>query len=117
MSDTEILASQVDAWLQPVAGAERPSGRPVPDDTCREFKSALAGKPDSQFSEEVPPDFRKVVALAEEIFVRSRDLNVAVGWCRKAAGVTAGVKVTAGVRSQYCSLRSIFRVYPNQRRC
>ena len=88
MSDTEILASQVDAWLQPVAGAERPSGRPVPDDTFREFKSALAGKPDTQFSEEVPPDFRKVVALAEEIFVRSRDLNVAVGWCRKAAGVT-----------------------------
>lgn len=103
MSDTELLASQVDAWLQPVAGADRPSGRPVPDDTFREFKSALAGKPDTQFSEEVPPDFRKVVALAEEIFVRSRDLTVAVGWCRamlRTQGITVlpqGLRLLRGL--------------------
>lgn len=48
----------------------------------REFRSALAGKPDTQFAPAVPPDFRKVAALAEEIFVQTRDLNVAVGWCR-----------------------------------
>lgn len=82
MNDPNILSAQVDAWLQPVADEARPSGRPVSSDVLREFKAALAGKPDTQFSEAVPPDFRKVAALAEKIFARSRDLTVAVGWSR-----------------------------------
>jgi type VI secretion system protein ImpA len=48
----------------------------------REFRSALAGKPDTQFAPAVPPDFRKVIELVEELFTRTRDLSIAVGWCR-----------------------------------
>ncbi len=90
-----------------MADDERPSGRPVPDDALREFKSALAGKPDTQFSEAVPPDFRKVLSLAEEIFARSRDLTVAVGWSRAAlrhrgiAALPQGLRLLNGLLENF----------------
>jgi len=72
----------------------------------REFRSALAGKPDTQFAPAVPPDFRKVAALAEEIFVQTRDLNVAVGWCR-------AMLRTRGVHALAPALRLLHGLFVN----
>ena len=82
LSEGDALAARVDAWLAPVSEAS-PCGPDLEHDAeYREFEKALAGKPETQFSELVPPDFRDAQARAEALFARTRDLRVAVGWSR-----------------------------------
>lgn len=88
----EALAQTVDAWLQPLAG-DAPCGADLESDNeFLELTKALAGKPETQFSEAVPPDFRSVRTIAESLFTRTRDLRVAIAWARagvRLEGITA----------------------------
>ena len=98
MSVDETLTQQVDAWLQPVADAERPSGTEASDETLREYREALAGKPESQFAEAVPPDFRRVAALAQQVLAQGRDLRLAVGWLRAVLRLRGVIVLPEGLR-------------------
>lgn len=107
MQIDDTLARQVDAWLQPVAGAARASGEEPSGDTLRAVREALAGKPDTQFAEAVPPDFRQVTTLAEQALATGRDLRLAVAWLRamlRLRGVQAlpeGLRLVLGFFEQF----------------
>ncbi len=103
----DTLARQVDAWLQPVEGTARSSGEEPGADTLRAVREALAGKPDTQFAEAVPPDFRQVATLAEQAFAAGRDLRIAVAWLRamlRLRGLPAlpeGLRLVHGLLEQF----------------
>ena len=85
-------------WLAPVSEAP-PCGPDLEHDAeYREFEKALAGKPETQFSELVPPDFRAAQARAESLFERTRDLRVAIGWTRASLRLDGIGALAAGLR-------------------
>lgn len=74
-------AAQVDAWLEPLG--EPPCGEDLEyDNDFLELNKAAEGKPETQFSAAEPPDWGRVVDLAEALFDRTRDLRVAMQWAR-----------------------------------
>lgn len=69
------MSIDVDALLQPVS-ADQPCGDNLEyDPAFQELERAAAGKPETQFSEAEPPDWRQVRSKALEVLKRSRDLR------------------------------------------
>ena len=75
------LAAQVSAWLEPLG--DPPSGQNLEYEIeFLEFSQAAEGKPETQFSAAEPPVWAEVIAQAETLFGRTRDLRIAVPWVR-----------------------------------
>jgi type VI secretion system protein ImpA len=75
------LNEQVDLWLEPLE--DSPCGEDLEyDNDFLELIKAAEGKPETQFSEAEPPDWRQVTELAEAMFARTRDLRVCMFWGR-----------------------------------
>jgi type VI secretion system protein ImpA len=70
------MSFDVDALLQPIT-ADRPCGDNLEyDPAFQELERTAAGKPETQFSEAEPPDWRQVRNKALEVLKRSRDLRI-----------------------------------------
>ncbi|MBL0419610.1 type VI secretion system protein TssA [Ramlibacter sp. AW1] len=79
----EDLKPLVDSLLQPLPGTGGPCGPDLelePD--FQQLERAAQGKPETQFSEAVPPNWKDVQQRAESVLARSRDLRAAVLWVR-----------------------------------
>lgn len=71
----------VDDWLEPLA--DTPCGEDLEyDNEFLELAQAAAGKPETQFNDAEPPDWRKVRDAAANLLSRTRDLRVAMHWVR-----------------------------------
>lgn len=71
----------VDDWLEPLG--DTPCGEDLEyDNEFLELSQAAAGKPETQFAQAEPPEWRKVRDAAEALFARTRDLRVAMHWVR-----------------------------------
>ncbi len=69
------MSLDVDALLQPIA-ADLPCGDNLEyDPAFQELERTAVGKPETQFSEAEPPDWRQVRNQAMEVLKRSRDLR------------------------------------------
>jgi len=97
----------VDSWLEPLPGAACGDNLEY-DEQFREMEKAAAGKPASQFDpEDVPPDWRAVLAHTQSLFERTRDLRIAVYWTRACmhlegvASLTEGLRLMLGLLSRY----------------
>jgi len=87
----------VDAWLQP-----------LPDSACGddleydlqflEFTQAASGKPETQFAPAEPPVWSEVENLANALFERTRDLRVALPWCRARLHIAGAVELAESLR-------------------
>ena len=83
MSAFEDEGRRVDAWLAALPDSEAPCGPDLEyDNDFLALTQAAAGKPESQFGLAEPPEWRKVLPLAEALLDRSRDLRIAVLWLR-----------------------------------
>ncbi|MEO8523106.1 MAG: type VI secretion system protein TssA [Caldimonas sp.] len=97
----------VDSWLQPLAGS--PSGDNLEyDDEFREMEKAAAGRAATQFDPEgLAPDWRAALGHAQNLFERTRDLRVAIYWCRAqihlegAATLPEGLRLIEGLLNQF----------------
>ena len=96
---SDTLSYTVDAWLRPLAGDAAPCGADLESDNeFLDLTKALAGKPETQFSEAVPPDFRNVRTITESLFSRTRDLRVAIAWARASVRLDGMAALPAGLR-------------------
>ena len=87
----------VDAWLQPLG--ESASGDDLEYDLqYLEFAQAAAGKPETQFAPAEPPAWQEVEGLAGALFERTRDLRVAVPWCRARMHLGGCVELSESLR-------------------
>ena len=88
----------VDSWLEPLG--DPACGEDLEyDNSYLELSKAAAGKPGTQFAEEpVPPDWRSVSLLAEELFGRTRDLRVAIFWTRARIWLDGASTLAEGLR-------------------
>ena len=75
------VSSAVQEWLQPLL-QDSPCGPYFEYDEFLELTQAAEGRPASQFSPGVVPDWLKVLEMAESLLSRTRDLRVAVYWTR-----------------------------------
>ncbi len=71
----------IDAWLEPLAG-EACGPDMEYDPAFLTLEQAAAGKPETQFAAAEPPQWPLVRELTEELFASTRDLRVAMPWCR-----------------------------------
>lgn len=81
MSNTSSVSQSVDTWLQPLDG-EACGPDLEYDAEFLELGQAAAGKPETQFAAAEPPQWPQVRDLAESLMGRTRDLRVALPWCR-----------------------------------
>jgi len=87
----------VDAWLQPLDGSA--CGDDLEYDLqFLEFNQAAAGKPETQFAPAEPPAWQEVEALATALLARTRDLRVAVPWCRARMHLGGSVELPESLR-------------------
>jgi type VI secretion system protein ImpA len=99
MSAGDPTAALVDAWLAPLAAEGAPCGPDLEtDNEFLELSKALAGKPETQFSEAVAPDYRAARAIAEALFGRTRDLRIAISWTRAALRLDGVPALLQGLR-------------------
>lgn len=71
----------VDDWLEPLPGT--PCGEDLEyDNEFLELAQLATGKPETQFADAEPPEWRKVRDAAANLFARTRDLRVAMHWVR-----------------------------------
>ena len=70
-----------EAWLEPLEG-EACGPDMEYDATFLTLDQAVAGKPETQFAPAEPPQWPLTRELAEELFKSTRDLRVAMPWCR-----------------------------------
>jgi type VI secretion system protein ImpA len=85
--EEDFGGSIVDRLLQPQESAAGPCGPDMENDIeFFELERAAQGKPETQFSEAIPPNSKDVQNRAEALLERSRDLRAAVLWAR--AGVS-----------------------------
>lgn len=88
---------QVLAWLSPLPGDAGVSGPNLEyDNAFLELTKAAEGKPESQFERAVPPDWRAVRSMVEDLFERTRDLRIAVLWWRAALSLEGLPALAAG---------------------
>jgi len=73
----------IQPWLEPLAAADAET------DTDLEYEpeflalfQAALGKPETQFAASEPPVWQTAIELAESLMQRTRDLRVAMLWCR-----------------------------------
>ena len=85
MLDTPINGSElpppVDRWLLPLGDGQACGPDLEYDPEFLELTDAT-GKPESQFGPGEPPDWLRVREISESLFVRTRDLRVALWWGR-----------------------------------
>jgi type VI secretion system protein ImpA len=87
----------VDAWLQPLP--DSPCGDDLDYDLqFLEFSQAAAGKPETQFAPAEPPVWTEVETLATALFERTRDLRVALPWCRARLHIGGAVELSETLR-------------------
>ncbi|MEP6872827.1 MAG: type VI secretion system ImpA family N-terminal domain-containing protein [Burkholderiales bacterium] len=99
MSSGDVNGATVDGWLLPLPDDAAPCGTDLePDNEYLALTKALAGKPETQFSEAVPPDFRTAGTTAESLFTRTRDLRIAIAWARARLRMDGLVALPAGLR-------------------
>ncbi len=99
MSDNAAAESQVAGWLQPLADESGPCGADLEyDNDFLELNKAAAGKPETQFEPAEPPNWRRVIEIAESLFERTRDLRVAVAWLRAMLHVQGWPAYVPGMR-------------------
>ena len=83
MSELETAEARVAAWLEPLADEQAPCGPDLEyDNDFLALTQAAAGKPESQFGPAEAPDWPAVLAGAEGLLDRSRDLRIAIHWLR-----------------------------------
>ena len=88
----------VDSWLQPLPGAACGENFEY-DEAFREMEKAAAGRPAGQFDpEDVPPDWRAVLAQTQSLFERTRDLRIAVYWTRARLHLEGVATLPEGLR-------------------
>ena len=72
LSSRQELMQQVLVWLSPLSGDAGPSGPNLEyDNAFLELTKAAEGKPETQFERAVPPDWRAVRWMVEDLFERS----------------------------------------------
>lgn len=87
----------VDAWLQPLTGSA--CGDDLEYDLqFLELSQAAAGKPETQFAPAEPPAWPEVESLANAVFERTRDLRVALPWCRARIHLGGSVELAESLR-------------------
>src|SRR5512137_2857720 len=108
MSELDVAADKVNAWLQPLADEAAPCGPDLEyDNDFLAITQAAAGKPESQFGGAEPPDWRAVVELADSMFERSRDLRLAIFWLRASlhlqgyGALPVGLKLVLGLMENH----------------
>lgn len=87
----------VDDWLQPLPGSTCGDDLEY-DFQFLELTQAAAGKPESQFAAAEPPVWTEVEAQASALFDRTRDLRVALHWCRARLHVGGAVELPESLR-------------------
>lgn len=100
------ITEQVDAWLEPLSEAS--CGEDLEyDNAFLELSKAAEGKPETQFSEAEPADWRQVREMAEAMFERTRDLRVGMFWGRAQlhqlglAALPEVLRLTRGLLERY----------------
>lgn len=87
----------VDDWLEPLADA--PCGEDLEyDNEFLALTQLAAGKPETQFNDAEPPDWRKVRDAAAALLGRTRDLRVAMLWVRANVHLEEFAAVPDGLR-------------------
>lgn len=88
MSEFSAGEAKVLVWVEPMTDSDAPCGPDLEyDNDFLALTHAAAGKPESQFGDAEPPDWRGVVDLADGLFARTRDLRVAIFWARAVLNV------------------------------
>ncbi len=108
MSSDAFDSSQVDVWLQPLGDPAEPCGKDLEyDNEFLELNKAAEGKPETQFGPGEPPNWRDVREQAEALLGKTRDLRVALLWCRAVlsldgfAAFAPGMKLLHGLLAQF----------------
>lgn len=97
--------SPVADWLQPLDGNDAgPCGADLEyDSEVQELEKAAAGKPETQFSAAEPPDWPQVREIAASVMQRTRDLRIAMHWCR----ASVNLEGFAALPSALCLLQGL----------
>ena len=83
MSSEDFDSSRAQAWLQPLGDASEPCGKDLEyENEFLELSKAAEGKPETQFGPGEPPNWRDVREQAEGLMEKTRDLRIALLWCR-----------------------------------
>ncbi len=87
----------VDTWLESLG--DPPCGEDLEyDNDFLALTQAVAGKPETTFSDAEPPDWRAARTLAEGLLERTRDLRVAVMWARAMLNLEGAASLPEGMR-------------------
>ena len=104
MPDTangSALTLPIEQWLLPL-GPEEPCGPDLEyDPDMLELQQLAAGKPETQFAPAEPPEWNAVREKAAALMNRTRDLRVAMYWCR----AHVSLEGFAGVPAALCLLQ------------
>jgi type VI secretion system protein ImpA len=85
----------VDGWLQALS-ADAPCGPDLEyDPENLELQKSAAGKPETQFAAAEPPQWPLVLEQAAALMERTRDLRIALLWCRAKVNVSGFPAVPA----------------------
>ncbi len=97
----------VEELLRPIS-EERPCGEDLSyDPALQELETAARGKPETQFSEAEPPDWKEVQRAGLDLFARGKDLRVAlmltVAWLELEGlpGFTRGLRLMSGLLENF----------------
>jgi type VI secretion system protein ImpA len=107
VSSEDFDSAQAQAWLQPLDAAE-PCGKDLEyDNEFLDLNKAAEGKPETQFGPGEPPNWRDVREQAQALLGKTRDLRVALLWCRAVvnldgfAAFPAGLQLLHGLLSNF----------------
>ncbi len=94
----EVDSTQVNSLLQPLAGAS-PCGPDLEQDNeFLELTKAAEGKPETQFAQAVPPNWKDVKHRAQALLEKSRDLHAAILWTRASVSESGLTALAAGLK-------------------
>ena len=102
-----VPSSPVSEWLEPIAivsDDDSPCGPDLEyDPDMLELQQLAAGKPETQFAPAEPPEWNSVREKAAELMNRTRDLRIAMHWCR----AHVSLEGFAGVPAALCLLQGL----------
>ena len=103
-ADDPLVPPPVSEWLEPLQGEDGASGPDLEyDPDMLELETMAAGKPETQFSPAEPPEWPLVREKAAELMARTRDIRVAMNWCRASINIDG----IAGVPPALCLLQGL----------